>query len=467
MKRTLLIIATTIFAATTNIFAQEVKQEVKQEEYQDDYAKANLYFKGGKLSLASNDGRFKMTLNNCIDIAAAAYMPAQSIAGLEYSNSLSGSDGQFDFSSGIMIRRVRLGARIQLYDKILADIDADFDHASVDMKDVAIRYQFHKNYSIRIGHIKEPLSVDQQASWFSQNTLERSMAIQSFTGGRRLGLSGIGYGDRWWASAGVFGSKLNALQKVANAGDDGVGGAARVVYIPINNESMLLHIGAGATYRKPDAWGGEHRVVSFSSDTESRVDGHSFIQWGVGGVDEGGYVDNYQTMSAEIAFRTKRVHLMGEYIGTSIARYDLTGDDGARKSLGRSYLSGWYAMASYMILGEQRQYVTGEAEFGAMKMRKKSGNLEVMARVSSIDFNDDAIAGYEIMGGSAMCYSAALNWFPLSNVWLSLNYVYMDNDKYADSASSITYNGDSLSNSSKWSNGIDFHTLQMRVAVSF
>ncbi len=73
MKRTLLIIATTIFAATTNIFAQEVKQEVKQEEYQDDYAKANLYFKGGKLSLASNDGRFKMTLNNCIDIAAAAY----------------------------------------------------------------------------------------------------------------------------------------------------------------------------------------------------------------------------------------------------------------------------------------------------------------------------------------------------------------------------------------------------------
>ncbi|MFI3327836.1 MAG: porin [Rikenellaceae bacterium] len=463
MKKLLLFATFLTFFSTFSHSAEAKNAEL----YQDEKHEAQLYFKDGRLSFSSNDGNFKVSLNNCIDGAVAFYMPTSSLDGLEYSNtSLSGNDGEFRLSNGFILRRIRLGVRTQIYNKIFADIDIDFDHGSVDIKDAAIKYQFHKNYSIRAGNIKEALSVDQQASWFYMNTLERSMAIQAFTGGRRLGVATAGYGDRWWASVGLFGPRLSSNQKQENAGDDGVSGSGRIVVLPLKKDNIMLHVGVGASYHKPDAWGNDDRVLSFISDTESRVDGHTFVEWSVAGAGKGGYVNNYEMISGEVALRTNKLLLMGEYIGTSISRYDLS-TDGNHVELGRSYISGWYAMASYMILGEQRGYVGSEAEFGAMKMRKKSGNLEIMARVSGINFNDDKIAGYEIMGGSALGYCVGLNWYPISNILLGLNYTYMNNDKYADSSNGITYNGDLLSNSTEWSNGIDFSTIQMRAAILF
>ena len=73
--------------------------------------------------------------------------------------------------------------------------------------------------------------------------------------------------------------------------------------------------------------------------------------------------------------------------------------------------NGWYATASYMILGENRQYPPDEAEFGPMKMRRKGGNLEVAARISNINMNDFHDPAAYITGGKATSYSASLNWF--------------------------------------------------------
>ena len=118
-----------------------------------------------------------------------------------------------------------------------------------------------------------------------------------------------------------------------------------------------------------------------------------------------------------------------------------------------------------MILGENRQYSPDEAEFGPMKMRRKGGNLEVAARISNINMNDFHDPAAYITGGKAPSYSASLNWYPVRNVVIGLNYIYMNNDKYADSKGQITKGGKPLSE--VMPSGIDFNVFQLRTMISF
>ena len=118
-----------------------------------------------------------------------------------------------------------------------------------------------------------------------------------------------------------------------------------------------------------------------------------------------------------------------------------------------------------MILGENRRYAPDEAEFSTLGKRGKGGSLEIAGRVSHINMNDFHDERAYITGGEAMSYAAALNWMPVRNVVIGLNYTYMDNDKYADSKGQITMNGKALSEAMP--DGIDFHICQLRVMVSF
>ena len=133
--------------------------------------------------------------------------------------------------------------------------------------------------------------------------------------------------------------------------------------------------------------------------------------------------------------------------------------------LKNAVFNGWYVTASYMILGQNRQYAPEDAEFGPMNVRKKGGNLELAARVNTVNLNDFNDPTAYITGGKAINYSASLNWYPVRNVLVGLNYTFVDNDKYADDKGHITCNGRPLSQSLR--NGLDFSVFQMRLMVSF
>lgn len=118
-----------------------------------------------------------------------------------------------------------------------------------------------------------------------------------------------------------------------------------------------------------------------------------------------------------------------------------------------------------MILGENRRYAPEEAEFSELGQDAKGNRLEIAGRVSRINLNDFHDPKSYITGGKATSYSAALNWMPVRNVMVGLNYIYMDNDKYADSKGQITLNNKALSDALP--QGIDFHVCQLRIMVSF
>ena len=421
---------------------------------------ADVYFKGGKLHLKTNDNNFHLWFDNRVNIESSVYSPTESVDGLtsKTNKDLEEDDGQFRFSNGTIIRRARFGIKATLYEKWFAELDVDFANNEVEIKDMFMGYKFNKHWNVKLGNFKVPMSMERTTSSKYLMAAERPLPVEAFADGRRLGLAGTGWGRGWWASAGVFGRSVDILQKERNRGNDGYAIAARAAWIPVNNDDMTIHIGGYANYQVPSSEGTADRMVLYRTLPESRVDHRRFVQAEIENV------NNYTTLGWELGFRYRKFLTYGEYLFNTISRYTYEAKD-VKTSLKNAQLNGWYAQASYMILGENRMYSPDDAEFGPMKIRRKGGNLEIAARVSNINMNDWHDSRAYITGGEATAWSASLNRYPVSNVVIGLNYTFMDNDKYADSKGQITQAGKRLKDARP--DGIDFSVFQMRTLISF
>lgn len=448
MKRIFTVLLFTAFSGLS--FAQTVT---------DEKVPANLYFNNGKLTFESNDKAFKLWLDNRIYVDAAVYSPTTDISGLSSkpNKDLEFDDGKFRFDNGIIIRRARFAIKTTLYEKWSAELDLDFAYNEIEIKDMWVGYKFNDNISIKAGNFKEPMSMERLTSSKYLANMERPMAVQMFATGRRLGIAATAWDKHWWVSGGFFGSEVSILQKEKNRGSDGYGFTGRAAVSPILRDDMTLHIGAYGTYRTPEALGAENRLVEFRTFPESRVDRRRYVRAEIANV------NHYTTTGVELAYKYRKLLVYGEYMFTTLSRYRLSGTD--KIDLKNATFDGWYATASYMILGGQREYACDDAEFGPMTVSKKGGNLELAARVSTVNLNDFQDATSVITGGEATSYSASLNWYPNRNILIGLNYIFMDNDKYADDKGHITMGGTSLKDALP--KGVDFNIFQMRLLVSF
>lgn len=418
------------------------------------------YFDGGKLHFSTRNDNFHLWFDNRIYLDAAVYSPTSDVSGLtsKANKDLEDDDTHFRFSNGVSVRRARFGIKATLYDRWFAELDLDFAYNEVEIKDMYLGYKFNDHFSVKAGNFKVPMSMERTTSSKYLMASERPMAVEAFADGRRLGVAGTGWGRHWWASAGVFGRKVDIIQKERNRGGDGYAFAGRVAVSPILTEDMTLHVGGYFNYQTPSGEGMEDKTVLFRTFPESRVDRRRFVQAEIENV------NHYYTGGVELGFRYRKFLMYGEYIYNNVSRYAYDASN-VKTDLKNAELDGWYVAASYMIWGENRQYSPDEAEFGPMKMRRKGGNLEVAARVSNVNMNDFHDAAAYITGGEATAYSASLNWYPVRNVLIGLNYTFMDNDKYADSKGQITKNGQALKVAMP--SGIDFHIFQLRAMVSF
>lgn len=448
MKKILLLAL--LLSFVISILAQQVENEINP---------ANVYFNNGKLTFESNNKAFKLWLDNRIYVDAAYYSPSVDINGLSSkpNKDMEFDDGKFRFDNGIVIRRARFGIKGTLYNKWNAELDLDFAYNEVEIKDMYIGYKFNDHISVKAGNFKEPMSMERLTSSKYLVNMERPMAVEMFAGGRKLGVAVTAWNKYWWVSGGFFGSEVSILQKEKNRGSDGWGFSARAAVSPILRPDMVLHVGAYGTYRTPEALGLENRLVEFRTFPESRVDRRRFVRAEIPNV------NHYTTTGVELAYKYKKLLVYGEYIFTDLSRYKLENEK--KESLKNATFDGWYATASYMIIGKQREYASDDAEFGPMAVSRRGGNLEVAGRISTVNLNDFHDATAVITGGEATSYSASLNWYPNRNILIGLNYTYMDNDKYADDKGHITMGGKSLKDAFR--SGVDFSVCQLRLLVSF
>ncbi|MGI6243367.1 MAG: OprO/OprP family phosphate-selective porin [Prevotella sp.] len=421
---------------------------------------AKVSFKDGKLTFRSKDDRFKLWFDNRVYIDGSVYAPVDDADQFttKPNKDLEDDDGQFRFSNGISIRRARFGMKATLYEKWFAEFDVDLAYNEVELKDMYLGYHFNDHFSIKAGHFKEPMSMERVTSSKYLTSLERPMVVDAFAGGRRLGVAATGWGNHWWASGGFFTQQVDLMQKERNRGNDGYGFTGRVAVSPVATEDMTIHVGGYASYRTPEANGTEDGIVEFRTFPESRTDRRRFVRA------ELTNVNHYYVLGYELGFRYRKFLTYGEYMFTSVDRFR-RGTGQEKIGLKNATFNGWYATASYMLLGDQRHYAPDDAEFGPMNVRKKGGNLEVAGRVSTINMNDFHDASAVITGGKAWVWSASLNWYPIRNVLIGLNYSFVNNDKFADDKGHIKKDGQPLSKAH--TDGIDFSVFQTRVLVSF
>lgn len=446
-----------MMVATSQSLCAQTENSTKAVE--EKKAPVKVFVQDGKLHFATPNNKFHWWFDNRIYVDVAGYLPSGNIDNLtsKTNKDLEQDDNKFRFNNGVIVRRARFAIKATLYEKWFTEFDLDFAYNEVNVRDMYIGYKFSDHLWVKAGQFKEPMSMESTTSSKYLQSVERPMPVDIFASGRHLGVAVTGWGKHWWASGGVFGSQVDLIQKERNRGSDGYAFTGRVAISPVCDDATTVHIGGYATYRTPDANGTENRMVEFRGFPESEVDRRRFVDAEVENV------NHYYTLGYELAVRHKKFLAYGEYVFTGMNRYGL---NGAKKyDLKNATFNGWYAKASYMILGQARQYAPDDAEFGPMPVTRKGGNLELSAHYSTVNLNDFHDAKSVITGGQARAYSLSLNWYPKSTLLVGLNYTYMDNDKYADAKGNVTVQGKKLRDAYK--SGIDFSVLQLRLMASF
>lgn len=309
---------------------------------------------------------------------------------------------------GTEFRRVRLYMQGLVYGNLEYKLQVDFAGGDVDLKDVYLGLTDFPVGKFRVGHFKEPFSLDELTSSKYLTFLERGLP-NAFAPGRNTGfmLHNTALDDRATWAIGLF---RDTDDTGMNVDDGGYNITGRITGLPWyeNKGASLLHVGAAYSYRHPDD----------SLRYRSRPETHLTDRF----VDTGAFAsDEVDLLGLEAAWVEGPLSLQGEYVMASPKL--LAGSD--------PDFRGYYGQASYFLTGEHRQYKTSSAAFDRVKPKKNVGQAggfgawEVKARYSHIDLDSESIAGGELDD-----ISAGVNWYLNPNTRAMWDYIHADtNDR--------------------------------------
>ena len=380
-----------------------IREEI-EAYHKDQKSDFRVYWKNG-LNMKSGDGNFKLKIGGRIQADFHFFD--------DYDKNLEEAvDGEWH--SGFEFRRARLYMAGTIYKYVSFKAQYDFAGGDVDFNDVWIALDGQDCLGcmfprITVGHFKEYFSLEELTSSKYVTFMERSLPVTTFAPSRN---SGVGFfrsfrGDTITLGAGVFG---NSDQYGIHDWTDGYNITGRVTWMPwapCDCPSHFWEIGASYSYK------GDPRFLRY----RTRPDG---THVGPRIVDTGSFeADGAHLIGFETAFEYDRWHFQGEYIMSIVD--SAVADDPT--------FYGYYAEASFMLLGGTRPFKRSYATFDRVKPCtnlwakdcRGFGGLELAARYSTVDL-DDA----NVEGGAANDITVGLNWYLNPNTVVKLNYANID-----------------------------------------
>lgn len=309
-----------------------------------------------------------------------------------------------EVGDGTEFRRARLFFEGELYDRLELKAQYDFAGGEAKLRDVYLGLiNLPVVGGFRVGHYKEPFSLEELTSSKYITFMERALPIEAFSPSYNTGFMLHDKGERHTWALGLFRDADDFGQAFDREEWNLTG---RVTYVPFEADGgkRLVHLGLSASEREPTA-----DSVRFRSRPESHlaprfVDTGSLPASGVRVVD------------LESAVVWGSFSAQGEYVQTAV--------DGVGASPDLDF-DGFYVFGSYVLTGEHRPYSDGA--FGRIKPSRRlglgPGAWEIALRYSSLDLTDGPVAGGELDD-----VTVALNWYPFSNVRWMLDYVMADRD---------------------------------------
>lgn len=324
-------------------------------------------------------------------------------------------------SSGASLRRGRVAFK-SAQKNWWTELDLEFADNQIGVRDAWIGWAGLGKTVIRAGQFKEPFGLEQLTSSRYLTFMERALP-DAFTPGRHLGLGVNTWGGWWQAAGGLFGQ---AIGDDLGGHDSGWGITRRVSAAALRRPGRVLHLGFASSYRTPDADpDNKPNRVRFRSQPEAHLDETFFLNTG-----RMRDIDHTTLFGAELATVLGPFSVQGEAMKVTARGI------GSRANVN---LAGGYIFASYFLTGESRVYQGAEGEFGRIHPRSKRGAVELAVRASTLDL-DDARAG--VLGGKGTNVTIAANWYVNSNVRLSSNYVFVNNNAHATDNGSVKGNDD-------------------------
>jgi phosphate-selective porin OprO/OprP len=344
--------------------------------------------------------------------------------------------------NGVDIRRARLGIEGEGYDRFFYRLDADFVTFDSELATRPVIFDAYLDVqklpalgNLRIGHFREPFSLQRLDSSHDFAFMERTAAINSLAPFRNIGMMVFDWNEAetcTWAS-GFFAENTNEYGE--ELGDrTGVSLTSRVTLLPWYEECggdlFLFHVGASHSYRRLGTF---QRRFSQTPEVQLKegatVRTPNFIDTGILLLDE------YHVAGVEAVAVLGGWSFQSEYI--CVAGEQLNGQD--------LFLQGAYFETTYWLTGEHRNYLRRLGIFGAVTplcpfvclddccRHNGRGAWEAKARVSWADFDDNLI-----QGGEMTIFSAGFNWYYTVRSRIMFDYVHPLLDRAGiDSAANI------------------------------
>lgn len=360
----------------------------------------------GILFMKSNDGDFSFRFDSRMFINGAYFLDDDNLMG-----------------SGTNLRKARLALKVMLWKNWRAEWDIDVAEGIVEIKDMYFGYvNMDSKLYTKIGHFKVPYGLEILTTSRYIPFAERAYGALAFKLGRRASVE-FGKWDRLYnVRATLFGQEfINADNKDNNLNTGG-GVAVRVASAPLQTDNMIAHVGVAWVWERPsnNAW-----ETKINAEPETKIGDVEFVYSKLKNVSYS------HRLGFEGAYQFKNFHLQGEYQMMNVTPW---GNGEAT-----SYNS-WYTYLLWTITGESRHWDATQGEFGQLIPNSNTlGAWEIGARVSYISLTDKTT---NVLGGNAINYTAALNWYPNPNMVMQLNFTMVDNDDNANAKGSFPNNYD-------------------------
>ncbi len=376
-------------------------------------------FKDGKPTFRTGDGLFTMSIRGRAHLDSAIYDQ---------------DDSQVPaLNSGVNFRRAEFGLegtfmRDWGYKMNFQWGDSGNEKAST-IKDLYLSYNGIKGVSIMAGAIQTFMTLDDSTSSNDITFIERSSAANLATS-LGAGDGRISFGARG-ATENFYGSLFYTTETVgqANTSNEGSAIVARTAYRISPMSDMNIHLGVSGTYSMdPATNSGVNGQVRFRDRPELRVDPTRLVDITVTNA-ESAYV-----VGPEFAMNYGPFKAQAEYYRYAVQRSGVADVDPS--------FDAWYVQGSWVITGEKYKYSMEDAAFKGVKPSSPFslgggiGAWELAARYSVADLNDNVNAGAvatanNFRGGEQKITTVGLNWYPINNVRVMLEYIDVDMDKLA------------------------------------
>jgi phosphate-selective porin OprO/OprP len=320
-----------------------------------------------------------------------------------------------DQEDGTRFRRVRLAAGGEIYERVEYKVEVEFSPGTdVEFTDVSLCFKrLWGSGGVRVGHFKEPFTLEEITSDLHITFLERGLPVSAFAPSYNMGIAAYDafFEERLTATLGVF-KDTNPVGLNTNEGEYAVTG--RVTGLALDQpDGFLVHLGLGLMRRSPT-----NDTASFSVRPESR---HADTYITTGAINDA-HADT--RVGLELAATWGPLSFQGEFI---LADIDSESADDPQ-------FRGLYVMVTWFpTAGDKRAYKKSIGAFDRVKPKRNFlddggwGAVEIALRYSRLDLEDGAVNG-----GVLSDITLGATWYLNPNVKIQANIIRADIDDVGD-----------------------------------